>query len=130
MKPSANRNDTVVNASLHKTGASNLAHLLDTVNTALKAADYSLLKDLVAAQDHMISDLVPHTTSLTESEVMNLQKLADRNRRSLEATMRGIKAAHQRRREVEEISRSVQTYNRSGQRAALDPKNHAIEKRR
>jgi len=114
-------------------GFTDLKNLLDAVHLALRSANFSSLNELVIAQDRVISDLITsnnQTPLLKATEVFTLRRLADRNRRMLEATMRGIKSASRRRREVEEVSLSTQTYDRSGRRAALDPQNGAFEKRR
>ena len=96
--------------------SSRLEDLLDDMNQAIKAAEFSRLQTLIA-EIEAVEEL--ETCGYTKADLQRLRQKAQRNSQSALAAGRGVRAALQRIKDIRDTAYSLRTYDRWGKRSEV-----------
>lgn len=103
-----------------------LRDLFEREHDALVAGDLNGLDELAQSKSQLISNL----GALRDVDaVQQLQQLATRNARLLEAARRGVVAARTRIQQIKSGGSELKTYDRSGQMQTLTSGAHQVERK-
>lgn len=93
-----------------------LEALLDEMSDAIKMAKFAKLESLIS-QVESASDILQ--IGVTKADLQRLQNKARRNATAALAAGRGVRAALQRIKDIQENAFSLRTYDRRGKRAEV-----------
>lgn len=92
-----------------------LAITLDAIHAALLEGEI----DQIAPLTRQVEALLATTPTLSERALDTIRAKAQRNARTLQAAMQGLRSAHRRLAELREAASGHRTYGRNGQRATV-----------
>ncbi|HEY0214223.1 MAG TPA: hypothetical protein VGC40_11635 [Paenirhodobacter sp.] len=102
-----------------------MSDLLQQERQAILAGDFDKLPALIQAKEQLVST----DFSLSRDQAAKLQNSAQENQRLLSASLRGVRSAINRLRQIEDGAKGYTGYDRNGQATPIRRAEGSVERR-